>query len=379
MDLFHGLHGQRPTRRDCRRIKSFIKLESYPEFKEARWINSRADIFKAWSGRFFRTVEEVLYDNPWFIKHVPIPSRPALVRSLRKAGLFYYENDYKSFEASIIPDLMRVCECQLYTHVLQRQPDDAAFINSVLLGRNELRTRAKVKTSIRGRRMSGDMCTSCGNGFTNLMLVLYVVSLKGGFVNGFVEGDDGLFASTVQLSSDDFTRCGMTVEIHEVSDPCRAHFCGMTFADTGVCIKDPRRVFQNFGWTHSFINAGPRIMDELLRSKALSLWYEMAQCPIVGQLAFTALGLTDGVDLCHYEDTTERGYDVRDLGKLTDFGVFRPDSQTRDLFASLYGISVNDQLYVEALIRNHRLDQIQSIIPANLSNQVYCTRYIEVG
>lgn len=353
-------------------------MEAYPEYKEARWINSRADLFKAYSGRFFKAIEDELYHNPWFIKHTPIPDRPALIKALRQTGRYYYENDYKAFESSMIPELMKNCECLLYKYLLASNPEDAEFICRTLTGTNSLRTRTGVNCDVEGRRMSGDMCTSCGNGFTNLMVVLFIVESKGGDIRGFVEGDDGIFASTVKLDASDFTRCGFTVEIHEIADPCRAHFCGMTFAETGVCIKDPRRVLASFGWTASFIQAGSKIMDSLLRSKALSLYYEMPQCPILGVLSRETLRLTRGVSMTHVEDTLQRGYDVRTLGDL-DISPFEPGHDTRELFSQIFHVSIEQQLAVERLIEMHRLDEISTILPPHDDMLHYFDRYIEVG
>lgn len=137
------LKGHPPDRRACSHIDSFIKLESYPEYKEARWINSRHDKFKAYSGRFFKAIENVVYElevdgvKP-FIKHVPVPERAAVVRSLRRDGHFYYENDYKAFESHFTPEVMNAIECQLYRHCLKDYPEAARVLTAALTGKNKL-------------------------------------------------------------------------------------------------------------------------------------------------------------------------------------------------------------------------------------------------
>lgn len=273
------------------------------------------------------------------------------------------------------PDVMRACECAVYEYLLADYGTEARFITSVLTGVNELHTRAGVHARVRGRRMSGDMCTSVGNGLTNLLLILFIVSEKGGEVHGFVEGDDGLFATDVPLSTGDYLRCGFSVEIHQVRDPSLAHFCGMTFTAPGQIIKDPRRVFQSFGWTSSFINAGTLVMESLLRSKALSLAYEVPNCPILGVLARKALELTDGVNLSHVEE--KWGYDVRSLP--TTVPPFCPTLATRELMSEVFGITTETQLLVEGHIRAGRLDLVSSLIPPVTDMLKYSARYIEVG
>jgi hypothetical protein len=352
-----------------------VKLESYPTWKEARWINSRSDAFKVYSGPAFKAIEEQLYQNPWFIKHIPVPDRPALVLGLAQAGMRYYENDFKAFESHFTPQVMNACECLLYRHCLQQYPELANVICETLTGKNCLSTRAGVRAQVNGRRMSGDMCTSLGNGFTNLMLVLFIVEQKGGIVRGFVEGDDGLFATTVELSASDYSNLGFEVEIKEIPHPCQGHFCGMTMTSSLEVLKDPRRVFQQFGWTSSFIGAGNQIMDELLRSKALSLCYELPQCPIVGVLARTALALTEGISIAHH--TSAYREVPEDFTGPT--GPFAPSAEARQLVAELFHISQDQQLLAEEAIANHDMDQLALIIPPSSEVSTYYDRYIELG
>lgn len=188
--------------------------------------------------------------------------------------------------------------------------------------------------------MSGDMCTSLGNGFTNLMLALYLVHKKGGTLEGFVEGDDGLFATDVELTAADYEKLGFTIKIEEVTDPREASFCGMVFAENEI-IREPRRFLMGFGWTQSYIHAGTRIMDQLLRAKALSTAYETPQCPIVGAMARYALSATRSVRPRFVNDGFHHPPDEAPIAE------FNPQAATRQLFARLYGISVPEQLEAE--------------------------------
>lgn len=379
-NVFEQERGQL-DRKKASHIDSFSKLESYPEYKEQRWINSRHDAFKVFSGPAFKAIEDELYKNPWFIKHVPVPDRPALIAALRKAGLFYYENDYKAFESHFLAEIMEVLELQLYRHCLKMYPKLANEICGVIAGNNRLHTKAGVRLNILARRMSGDMCTSLGNGFSNLMIVLYIVSKKGGEVSGFVEGDDGIFATTVPLTASDFEQLGFTVEIKKVDDPTDAHFCGMTVSESGEVLKDPRRVFQTFGWTHSCINAGNAIMDQLLKSKALSLAYELPNCPIVGQLARTALELTQGLSRRDESDSRHSA----PQWFLGPSAPFAPSQSAREKVARLFGIPIPAQLAAERMIREHDMDALAGLLPpvcdaAHLHDVLdYSIRYVEYG
>ena len=139
----------------------------------------------------------------------------------------------------------------------------------------------------------------------------------------------------MELTAKAYEELGFTIKIEEVDNPCHASFCGMIFADSGEIIRDPRRFMMGFGWTQSFISGGPRLMDELLRAKALSTVYETPQCPIVGAFARYALQQTVGVSPRFVND----GYhevprDERHLPNVC------PSADTRLLFEREFGVSI---------------------------------------
>jgi len=206
------------------------------------------------------------------------------------------------------------------------------------------------------------------------MIILFICSKQSQSVKGFVEGDDGLFATKALITVDDYKKLGFTVKIHEVAHPSKAHFCGMTCSEDGTVLKDCRRVFQTFGWTSSFISAGHRVMDELLRAKALSLCYELPQCPILGELAREALRLTHGID-ARFVDS----YNPIPLDYSGPTGPFQPTMSARSLYEEQYGVSISTQLLVEAAIRDHDMMEVSRLIPPPTHVLDYSSRYIEVG
>lgn len=371
-ESYASLRGGRPTRKQCEKIQSFIKTESYPTWKQARTINSRADVFKAWSGPMFKAIENAIYTLPEFIKHTPVPERPAKIRALRKANRRYFQTDFTAFESHFCWQFLKVCECALYRHCLA-STQDADFLCSVISGENHLSYRAGVKAKLIARRMSGDMCTSLGNGFTNLMLAKFIVECKGSFLEGFVEGDDGLFSTEVELTSKDYADLGFTIKVEEVVDPCAASFCGMIFPDSGEIIRDPRKFIQNFGWTHSFIHAGPEIMNQLLRAKALSACFETPQCPIVGAFARKALYDTCGCTPRFVHD----GYHTA-IPDAISVPPFRPSDDTRVLFAQEFGVSPDLQKAVEAAVEDGDMDLVASLLPPSQEVADYTRRYVVI-
>lgn len=367
---YHDLRGGRPSRKQASHIDTFVKSEFYTEWKHARMINSRHDSFKAWSGPMFKAIEDVVYQIPEFIKHVPVPDRPSKIERMVQAGRRYYATDFTAFESHFTPEVMDACELVLYRHCLGWSAD-ANFLCSVISGQNRMRTRTGVSATVEGRRMSGDMCTSLGNGFTNLMLAKFMAHLHNGSIEGFVEGDDGIFATNFDLRADEYAKLGFTIKIEEHSDPRTASFCGMVFAEGGQIIKDPRKVMMGFGWTSSYLHAGEKIMMELLRAKALSASYEVPHCPIVGALARRALSVTRGYN-ARFTDprhVVPLNYNVPD---------FQPTDDTRLLFARLYGVSVAAQLAAESAIARGDLGALQGLVPPTSDQACYTTRYVEV-
>lgn len=371
---FLHLRGGRPTKRQASHIDTFVKTEDYPDFKWCRMINSRSDAFKVFSGPLFKAVEEVVYELPEFIKHYPVRERPALIRALRQAGVRYYMTDFKAFESHFVRAVMDICECALYRHCLS-WCKDAEFLCQTLMGTNRMRTRSGVSAQVEARRMSGDMCTSLGNGFTNLMLAKFLAHRQGKELRGFVEGDDGLFATEASLTIEDYDHLGFTMsKLEEIPDPCEGSFCGMVFADSGQIIRDPIKFCQSFGWTSSFVSAGTAIMEQLLRAKALSCAYETPHCPIVGAMARAALHETRGVTPRFVQD----GYHER---PHDEHGVedFSPSDDTRALFAKLYGITPELQIEIETRILAGNLDIVDLLGPATAPSRSYARCWLEVG
>lgn len=335
--------GRLPELKECSRNDSFGKTESYPQWKTPRLINSRIKKFKVFSGRFFKTMENEVYKDPHFIKHVPVPDRPPLVQALKIPGMYYYCTDYTSFESHFIPQFMRVCECVLYSYLLGDSLD-SRFINNVLTGTNRMYTNIGVKAKVQARRMSGDMCTSLGNGFTNLMLMKYVVWSLFGKCQGFVEGDDGIFASTVKITAEDFARLGWRIKLSELDTPCEAAFCGLTFSSSGQIVRDPYKFMCSFAWTSSFIHSSEKVMLQLLRAKALSALYESPSCPVVYAIARYALKQTEGIVPYFVYDGYHQPRDIRGIPSSL------PSIDTRLLFERMYGISVDYQIILENMI-----------------------------
>jgi hypothetical protein len=351
------------SKRD-KECKSFNKAESYSAWKHLRGINSRSDIFKCIVGPTFSAIEKVLFKMKWFIKKVPVSHRARHVwEAMYSPTAQYYATDYSAFESHFDSQLMAEVEFQLYEYMTAALPTGASWfqlVSETLGGLQTCHYKGFDATGV-ASRMSGEMCTSLGNSFANLMIFLYVCS-KAGIVeediSGFVEGDDGLFRFQKHQVIDDslFTKLGLTIKIEKYDTLNEASFCGLIFdPDSLIIITDPREVLADFGWAGpSYVRCGSVRRNELLRAKSLSFLHQYPGCPIVQALAQYGLRVTNHVSLTRF---LERGYQLNawereqlmDAIENVDKVVARPVTRrSREIVEKMYGISPVEQERIEA-------------------------------
>lgn len=355
-------------RRKLGRVKPFIKRECYSEVKHARFINAANDKFKVLSGPWFHAIEDVVFSiigktiksksgKVMFIKHYPVTDRATLVQGLRELGNRFLGTDFTSLEASFTPEIMVALEIQLYDHMLQHFPGVAGLLKSVLAGIRKGTTRQGVFFSRPAGRMSGDACTSLGNGFSNLMLFLFWAEEMGVTLEGFVEGDDGIFATNYTGELDAVVqfmrRLGFDLkDMQESDDPCTLSFCGVVCAKPGEIIREPVHAIEKFGWFLAE-SMTPSYKTKILRSKALSFIYEMPHCPLLRALADWALSQTGRGQISN----VVLSYNLRIAGvtsrTILDHmaGPQATSGDTRMLFSRLYGIDPAAQVIIEEQFR----------------------------
>lgn len=280
-------------------------------------------------------------------------------------------------EKHFIKHIQECTEFPLYKHLFSRYPHECRKILKVLSGRNRLYGPADFAATMEAHRCSGEMNTSLGNGWANYVIFAFLVSEKGGDFEGYVEGDDGIFATNVEITQADYARCGFEVKVIEHKTVSTASFCGIVSAPGGVLLKDPVRFMQGFGWTSSFIDSSDDVMLALLRAKALSAVYEAPQCPIIGAIARAALSRTRGVlpkfIQDGYHDTSAIPRDEKKLA------VFDPTPEVRQLFSHLYGVTPAQQIMLENEGAAGNFVNFEAILRPHHDNYHYEQRYIVAG
>jgi hypothetical protein len=360
------------TARKLHRVKAFLKLESYPQYKHARHINARCDLAKCIFGPVIKSMEQEVYKLPQFIKHVPLPQRPALIRAMKRSGCRYVASDHTAFEAHFTKEIMNVIEFEVTRHMLSKFQRIEEILEMTEAGENDISVGSvDIRVLISGMRCSGDMWTSLFNGLGNLLSFLYACEITGcRFVEGYVEGDDGIFAIQGEPPTKELMeKLGFEVKFEVHDDPATASFCGLVLAGNDI-IRDPVKFFMNFGWSDSFIGAGPKVKRQLALAKSLSALYETPGCPLVAVAANYVYNQTRGtiprfIDGAYKE--TPRDYQPPPI-VIAD--------GTRELFARLYGISPAAQVDLEREISQGRWDVLATL---NAHDHVrdYSAKYVE--
>lgn len=374
------------------RVKSFIKDESYPEYKHARAINSRHDLFKIRLGPVVKHIEKALFKLKWFIKYIPVKDRARIIQEvLSRPGATFTATDYSQYESHFTKAAMEI-EFILYEFMTQNlscQSEIMSLFRDVIASVNLLDFKY-FSMKIEATRMSGEMVTSLGNGFANLMLMLFVLKkMDCSDIAGFVEGDDGLFrfegiCPTVQQFAD----LGFTIKLEKYDNLMEASFCGLLSPEEIACtVTNPIDVLLEFGWTRAqYALSSYKKHQELLKCKSLSMLYQYPGCPIIQELALYGLRVTSGCHITIPNGTSlwEREQIIESLDYYRKYGpVSKPISiHTRNFVEKMFKITVSDQLAIESYLKS--LDVVCPLNIPQLDNYVhphtvhYWTNYVHL-
>lgn len=362
-------------------VKLFSKDETYVDFKHARGIYARDDVAKVFFGPWFKVIENELYKKPTFIKHVPVSERGEYIyERLYREGEVYVQTDYSSYEAHFDKDLMANCEFILYDWMLSGIDGSSRILetmNEVLRGSNRVFNK-NVICHVLACRMSGEMNTSLGNGFSNYMLMLNQCERLGQECVGVVEGDDGLFVfpKNSKPSTEDFTRSGCIIKLEVFEKISHASFCGLLFDENDrQIIADIRKIMVGLSWSSKqYVGAKQTKLKSLLRCKAMSMLVQYPSCPVIAEMSRCIIRLTKHIDVRKVLISNKMGlYDRERL----EYGVknFRHNMNasiglgTRLLVEELWGFTLETQFRLEEKFANMQsieevcIDELHDLFP----------------
>lgn len=357
-DFFQKLNDRRYFEKHAV-VGGFLKQEFYPEFKQARGIHARKDLFKCLFGPFFKAIEERVFKLPQFVKYVPVRERARYLNDrLGSVGAVYAQTDYSSCEANFSRRLMRAVERPMYEMLLEKHPMKDVFMKAydyVICCSKRPNTIAYkfFKVFVEARRMSGEMNTSLGNGWANYVIMDFVAKTVGSQVTGVFEGDDGLCVfHPIAPSVSDFTKLGLTVKLEYYDQLSRASFCGLVFDDHDlIVVADPKKSLATFSWIQKqYLRSRPGKLQALLRCKALSLLSQYPGCPILQALGSYGLRVTKNTTKLTAVIDTLRDMWERDkiMAAIKDGHEDKEvPIRTRILVEEVFGVSVSQQLLTE--------------------------------
>jgi hypothetical protein len=271
---------------------------------------------------------------------------------------------------------MDAVEFELYRYMFSELPcaPYAMDLISTLKGTRHIRGRG-YSYDIEATRMSGEMNTSLGNGFSNLMFMLYACERVGATnVSGIVEGDDGLFVMDGPLpTAQTFLDMGLTIKLDVCESISTASFCGLVFDEEDlITIADPIKNLLKFGWTNrQYLNARDGKLNALLRSKSLSILYQYRNAPIFQALARYGIRMTEGkralsASSCNTYEKFQLENAYQYYNKHAEIAHKTVPIRTRLLMEREFGISVETQLRIESY-----LDSLTTICPLRLPYIVF--------
>lgn len=325
-------------------VKCHVKDEFYETWKYLRMISSRTDEAKTIFGPIFHSIETEVYKLPYFVKGLTEQERiEKIVETFGKRAV--YVTDYSAFETHFTPDLLAHCEFVMYKYMLQGIPGAIDKLK-VLLGSNRLVSRY-FHGLLEGVRMSGEMNTSLGNGFSNLMLMLFIAEEQGFKVlNCLVEGDDGLFEiSGKPPTAALFKSYGLELKIAPAL-PHTASFCGCVFnPDNHRNFGHPLKHLIAFGWTgRRHLSLRTKKATELLMSRIYSFCALYPGVPLIWKLCELCLRKYQRVKFCRAKKYLDR----YKQGNITfTERVVSPDLSDRLFFEEITGITPCEQLCIE--------------------------------
>jgi hypothetical protein len=349
-------------------VKSFVKYESYPEYKHARVINSRDDSFKVEIGPYFHAIEKAIFKLPWFIKYVPVEQRPDYVMNRLGQikignycdgvvegddGLFqvngdYFVTDHSQYEAAFTKCVMEDCEEPLYEYMLSLNPmalHAFRFYYSHVKGRNICKFR-NFTMSCLAKRMSGEMNTSLGNGWANLMSFMFECHRTGN-----------------KPTAQGLALNGFTVKINKVESINKSSFCGFMFDETDrITVKNPMDFIIQFGWLpEKYIGSKDNVLMGLYRCKAISLLHSFQSSPIVDAFARYVLRMTQDYEVRqYYNDNYMYARVITALKRFNDGLLVRKEIpiNTRRLVEQVFNIAIPNQITMERYF-----DDLQTLEP----------------
>jgi hypothetical protein len=379
-EMYRKAYEDAPARRLKQREKKisiFVKKEAYDTFKPARMIANRTKFVAAKYGPKLTTLEEAVFSFDWgqgfspFIKKIPYADRPEHITECfsKYSHDWCFKIDYSAYENCFKNKFQAGVECHLYRKAFEKMgaldPEIEDFI-SVVLGPHKCNYKGFSYTVPEGR-MSGDIITSLGNGFSNLMLIkFFMKKLNIPFVC-FVEGDDCVVKPSRPLSPteidtliDSAFELGFIATLEHVGHVNECNFLSTCWnPDTMNSYKDATRSLLRLGWS---FKAQPgdslRHKKQLFKAKLMSELASSPNCPVLAPICYKLLQELSDIrgkmpwNSWLYEELVNAGLKLRIRNNyilIFDHKFEPPDVKLSDriCYFETFGVDVQEQILIE--------------------------------
>jgi hypothetical protein len=219
------------------------------------------------------------------------------------------------------------------------------------------------------------MCTSLGNGFTNLILAAFWAHENGFDMCGIFEGDDGI----VRVPSIDlipppefYAKLGFKIKIEPSGKLNEAGFCKIFYAEgEPENLRNPIETLLKAGWTKSSrMHGGERVIKELARSQGFSILCETPACPISASMGLYLLRATEGSETSPLEGWWQRQkFKNVNLEKCVERALKGPSPAQRKFVGDKWGIPPAHQVHIERYLNS--LSELQELTDPILLQHCY--------
>lgn len=337
-------------------VNSFPKREFHPEPKNVRFINSRTDTFKALAGPAIHLIEQQIFTLKYFVKHFDLRELNQKIEKLTNYK-YYIQSDYTSFEAGFSPNYCKAVERTMLNYFLQNNPNINQIIQTTYISHDEFRYEKlfnkRYTATTYGTRMSGEMWTSLGNSFSNLMNILFLCEENNIKCDGLIEGDDAVFGVSANiLKPQDFSKLGFQIKMQYKDSIYDTSFCSNVInPHTKHILLDPELITRlNWSCSNSYFNSKQEIRKNLLRAKAISLYSNSMYTPIANVLSNQIIKII-GQGKMLFPNESKWWYERKGLIFLNEFKTNEICFSDRLFYQKKFGITVNEQIYIEKIIK----------------------------
>lgn len=190
------------------------------------------------------------------------------------------------------------------------------------------------------------------NGFSNLMNMLFLAKEKHVALDGFIEGDDGLFSvNNANITPDDYASLGFSIKLDYQTDISDCAFCQKIFHPETKTLLGPPILLNKAGWTASktYFKSPPRVHDELYKAVCMSYLSLYSNCPVLGPFFESNLSRVMYAK-ARFEDLWWKN-EMKNVPKQFKCGTIKMED--RLLYEKRFGVTVDAQIHFEEWARQH--------------------------